>query len=545
LRISGQEIVSGKNKVSIRPAHLSSGKQHSGVKNTGDSLSVRLTRIFMDKGLDVPPSQIHALETGLSALGMTSSEIDNNNAFRALLLQRHSIPFTRELLNNTWENESAIFKNVASLEENAISLLDDGHLVGENRNAVESLVRDISALFSGEVSPESMKFVMEDIIDLWAYDLESKLLLLVEGRSESVSDNSDVRFSEVELTIESLLNSHSRDFVNHKTASFIEQVRNAVQEIRSLAHEVDFRQPGAVELLREAVDTFSSRLSVIAGEYKTLFNSMSENQQLSILIAELFEKNVRLLENRLLSQLLICTSESDFNEITGGFWRTLSLKNIIQKSGMGFEWQLLAWYRSGRDPWRFHELLRNDLKGILICFINRSKIKTARGGIKKKLQLLEKQSQTLLKNITNRQLGNILNEHDEKRRFCLGLPLSAESKQGYARIVAKGNKEPEKNTLDPQNFTLSFEVETSKIGMVNVFMTVSGKTVLLRFELEDKNISALGLGMKEEIRQALTARGFMFGRIEFCERNIGLKRHDKRTTSTDTGKSTRNLDIVG
>ena len=287
---------------------------------------------------------------------------------------------------------------------------------------------------------------------------------------------------------------------------------------------------------------FSDRIQRISDTYLDDYN---EHFGFVYLIAELFEKNVRLLENRLLSQLLINASEGDFTEITGGFWPTLSLKNIIQRSGMGFEWQLLAWYRSGRDPWRFHELLRDDLKGILICFINQSKKKTARGRIKKKLQLLEKQSQTLLKNITNRQLGNILNGHDEKRGFCLELPLNAESKKGYARIVTKGNKEPEKNTLDPKNFTLSFEVETSKIGMVNAFMTVSGKTVSLRFELEDKNVSALGIGMQEEIREALTARGFVFGVIEFCERTSDLNRHDNRTTSTNTGKLTRNLDIVG
>ena len=212
---------------------------------------------------------------------------------------------------------------------------------------------------------------------------------------------------------------------------------------------------------------------------------------------------------------------------------------------MGFEWQLLAWYRSGKDPGRFHALLHNDLKGILMGFINRSRGKATKSRIKKKFELLEKQSQTLLKNITSRQLSNVLNEYDEKRGFYLELPLGAELKQGHAKIVAKGNKEPEKNTLDPQNFTLSFEVETSKIGTVNVFMTVLGKTVSLRFELEDKNVSALGMDMHEEIREALKSRGFSVGGIEFCESDIDFGRRGNKTKPINNKRSAKNLDVVG
>ncbi len=544
MRINGHEIVSGK-KVLTHSEQLPAIRQTSGVKNTSDSLSIRLNRIFMDKGLDIPPSQIHALESEFLSLGIPASEINSNNALRALLLLRHSIPFTMELLNNTWGNESAIFKNVALLKEYALSLLGEEHFVGENRETVETFVRDINALFKGEMSPESMKYVMKDIIDLWEYDLESKLLFLVEGQSESISDISGGKYSEVELTLKSLLNPRSEDFGNHEAGTLIKALREAVSEIRSRILEIDFRQPDAAGLIKEAVDTFSVRLSVIAGGYESLLTLIADNQLSSAFIAELFGENVLLLEKRLLAQLLINASEYDFAENTEGAFNTLSFKNIIQKSGMSFEWQLLAWYRSGRDPWRFISLLHEDLKGMLVNLSNRLNKKMARGRIKRKLELLDKQSKTIFKNITNRQLSNVIKEYDERKGYYLELPLSAEPNRGHAKITARGSKEPEKNTLNPQNFTLSFEVETSKIGTVNVFMTVSGKTVSLHFELENKRVSALGMDMREEIRDALVARGYGVAGIEFSEHDINHKSLDYKKKTKVNGWSAKNLDIVG
>ena len=133
----------------------------------------------------------------------------------------------------------------------------------------------------------------------------------------------------------------------------------------------------------------------------------------------------------------------------------------------------------------------------------------------------------------------------KKHGIFFELPLGEEPGQGHAKVEAGGNKESRESAIDPQNFTLSFEIETSRIGTVTVFMTVSGKSVSLRFELEDKTVSALGMEMREEIRDGLMSRGFAVGAIEFCDRD---SKPDSRIASgqpNEKERSTKNLDIVG
>jgi len=546
--ISGDKIPAPRHAVADHDLPLYAGKQSPDVKHTGELLTKHLTRIFVDRGMDIPSSQINTLEAELSALGLTASEIDDNSILNALLLQRHSIPLSRELLNTLQGNESAIFKGVSLLREDALSLLGNINFSGENRKAVEILVKDINAFFKGIVSPESMKFAMEDTVNLWAYDLESKLLSLVEGQAESTAEISGGVFSEIEIVLESLLHPHSEDGISQKAEALLKVVRNAAGEIRSRIQEIDFRHHGASELLREAIETFRYRLSFIAGEYESLIAPGSEGGMTSVLLGALLGENTRILENRLLAQLLFNASGGDFTEITDGSLNTLQLKNVIQNSGMAFEWLLLAWYRSGMDSGRLHILLHEDLKGILMSFHNRLKKNQAKGAMKKKLELIEKNSQTQLKNITNRQIANILDKHGIKKGFYFELLPGTEQRKGHTRITVKGNKNSgkEKN-LDSQKFPFSLEVEIemSKIGTVNVFMTFSGKTVSLSFELDSETISSEVMNMREELREKLIEREFMVGSVEFRKRDSNLESRKAGSKHIKMVKSSKKLDIIG
>ena len=541
MRINGPEMIPGK-RVLFRPVQTSSVVKTPSLSRTDGSLSTQLARIFADKGFDIPSSQIQSLQAELSSLGMNNADVDSNNAVRALLLQRFSIPLTSEILTTAWETDgSSIFKNLSLLKENAISLLADKYITGKNREAVAALIKNIDAVFKGEISPEMIQFAADDIIDLWMYDLESKLISLTEGKSGSVSQIPVGSLGDIELALESLVKPHYIDGADSRTVALVEAVRNAVSEMRLEIWAMDFSRPEAAQMLMEAVDGLAERLSFIIGEYEALFPPGTEGEQSNILMAQFIGKTVNMLENRLLAQLLINTAGRGFTEVLEGEWSSLSLRNIILKSGMSFEWQLLAWYRSGRDPGRFYALLHNDLKGTLIDFVNRiRKNQAKKGRIRKKLELLEKQSQNLTKHITNSQFSNIFDNLDEKRGIYLEVPLGTESGHGHARIRSRGGKKPEENSLDPENMTLNFEIETSNIGTVSVFLVFSGKAVTLRFELEDKTVSDLAKDMHQEIRDALISRGFSVGSIDF----IVSERTDKNRDS-ETIPQTQNLDIVG
>ena len=130
MRISGQEKIS-RNNISIRQGHLNPVRPPSGAAPAEDALSGRLARIFRDKGLNIPPSQIATLGAEISALDMATSEIDSETALRALLLLHHKIPLTRELLAGAWNHEDSIFKSIAVLQKQALSLLGGKNIGSE------------------------------------------------------------------------------------------------------------------------------------------------------------------------------------------------------------------------------------------------------------------------------------------------------------------------------------------------------------------------------------------------------------------------------
>ena len=97
-----------------------------------------------------------------------------------------------------------------------------------------------------------------------------------------------------------------------------------------------------------------------------------------------------------------------------------------------------------------------------------------------------------------------------------------------------------KELLAIQNVsTLSFEIETSNIGTVGVFVAFSGKTVTLQFEFEDKTISTIAKNMQEEIRDGLVSRGFNIKSVDFTVRTSNTG------TSDAVSKRTKNLDVLG
>ncbi|MFC1649935.1 hypothetical protein ACFL2X_00045 [Candidatus Latescibacterota bacterium] len=397
MRITGPDAGSGDKIPVPRPA----GKNREMQLNTvvrpqnstipGDRLTKHLSGFFAKSGMDILPSQIKALHAELSALGLGATDIDETVILNALVLRRHSIPLSKELLEILRGNAPVVFRGISSLSEDAMALLGDSRLTGENRSAVEALLRDINVLFKGTVPQESSAIVMETAL-------------------------------------------------------------NAQQ-----------------------------------------------------------------------------------------------LKHIIQNSGMAFEWQLLAWYRSGRDPERLRALMREDLKGILSKFANRAKKNPAKGKVKKKFELLEKNTQTQLKNIRNLQLSNIFGKHGLKKGFCLELPPCAGLKHGQGIIEDTGPKDSgEKEVAETRkSFTLEIDVETSKIGNVHVGMTFAGKAVSLNFGFESETISTVAKDMSGELRANLTEQGYTVAAADFHKRGSIAKRSKDGSISEGNGKSAKNLDITG
>lgn len=375
MRIHGPDMPQGKQVMNQKKPAPASGRIQ-GIDSRHNSVAAKQAAFFTDKGLNIPPSELMALEAELSAMGLKLSGLDSGSVLKALLLHRHNIPLDPALITNSWENEPPVFERLAVFIENARTLLAGSSLTGGTRSAVEVLVNSLEALFT---------------------------------------------------------------------------------------------------------------------------------------------------------------------QLSGGWESVPGLSELFQNSGMAFEWRLLAWYRSGGDPAGFQTLLREDLKGIVIKFLNSLKKRQGRGRIAGKTGHLEQEARSLVDTLTQRQLAGILNEHTEKYRLYLEVPFGDNPGREHAKIWARGQKKPGENTLDPENMSLSFTVEASHLGTVNVLMFFSGKTVSLRFILEEDKFLSLAGGMSAEIGESLMSRGFIVQSVTF-----GLKVDETvEKERANTKKRTEGVDFKG
>lgn len=187
--------------------------------------------------------------------------------------------------------------------------------------------------------------------------------------------------------------------------------------------------------------------------------------------------------------------------------------NILKKSGMGFEWRLLSWYRTGRDPGMLQDLLRGDLKGILFNFLRNLEKSPARDHLAQKL---EKHARSLLDGITSRQVNHLLDGSGEQRTIPLVVPAEYPRERMYAGIRAEDHKRRDEGAPGPELFSLRLDVETTRLGPVLAQLRFSGKTASAAFLLKDRRTLALAMEMADEFRGMLRERGYEPGVIRFA-----------------------------
>lgn len=216
-----------------------------------------------------------------------------------------------------------------------------------------------------------------------------------------------------------------------------------------------------------------------------------------------------------------------------------SIGSLLRKSGMVFEWGLLAWYRAGADPGRLFELIHGDLKGALLGFLTAMESSGRKGRLPAKIKSLGENTRSLLDRVTASQISHLAENSGDRRSLAFQIPFGAAPGLLYAGIGVEGRKEPETKNLDTEHFSLAFEIETSNLGMVRAHLVVSGKTVSATFYLRDAAAKALAEEMAPEFRAFLDGRGYEPGSIRF-----GFAR-DESESMGGGEKTRRSLDVRG
>ena len=216
-----------------------------------------------------------------------------------------------------------------------------------------------------------------------------------------------------------------------------------------------------------------------------------------------------------------------------------SIGSLLRRSGMMFEWRLLAWYRAGAAPGRLFELIHGDLKGALLGFLAEMEPYRGKGRLPTNLKSLEENARSLLDRITGGQISHLIDNSGERRSLSLQIPFGVVPERLYAGVGIEGRREPERNRFDTEHYSLAFEIETTNLGTVRAHLVFSGETVSATFYLRDREAKELAEGMTGEFRAFLEGRGYETGSIRF-----GIARDDSDSGSPG-GMSRRSVDVRG
>jgi hypothetical protein len=354
MRITGQERVSeGLVQQAGGPAHFpSSPKTASSTESSSSPVTSKLSALFHDSGIDVSPVRLQALASAITSLGLTLSDINQDTALRALILQLNGISLTPGLLLSGQNGGETIPERLIQLQNTALSVLEQKGISSGIRAALETFVKDVDAWFSTGIAQ--------------------------------------------------------------------------------------------------------------------------------------------------------------------------TLPHAVQKGGLSFEWQLLAWYRAGRDPERLQALLHEDMKGVLINLlqkIGKAGKKSGAGALKK----FDEDAAALLDSITSRQLSSLASVFTDRRSVYFEIFWGERREPMKVRILAEGRKERQKNNVNKQNFSLVLEVETSHLGPVQVLLQISGKTLSASMLLKNEEAADLAGSMADEIKDSLLSRGYELGTIRFGLQRLPVK----------------------
>jgi hypothetical protein len=192
------------------------------------------------------------------------------------------------------------------------------------------------------------------------------------------------------------------------------------------------------------------------------------------------------------------------------------MARAFARSGIGFEWRFLAWYRAGGDPGMLNVLVRDDLKGALLAFLGDLERIRSRGGIDPKALSLEDSVRNLLDRITGRQLDLLLENAEGHKSVHGEIPWGRPEERMYAGVHARGEERGRDDTGEPARFSLALEIETTGLGPVRVNLRFSGKKMAATFWLRDGKVRSLAENMKDALRGMLRERGYDPGFIRFA-----------------------------
>ena len=404
-----------------------------------------------------------SMETALMHAGLEPGSLDQESLFRALLLHRYGLPLSRAVITGTPGEQSLKDGGISDLLRMAGEILSEGGLKREERRNVENLVKNLRDYVSQSVPGKEFGSLLIDSLLGWSSETENEILALLSG-------------SDLE-----------------KRGELIHAFRNLVVLLTDRIRLMEFDGAGSIHLLKQAISEMVDSLSALP----ELRADFSLQGQAASMLAELLEKQ----SARLRSLLFVDTGDT-----ADDLWFEQVFKPAAQvyRSGQFFEWRLLAWYRAGADPYRLRELVRQDLKGMLLAFTGRTGRESAMG-------TLCRRAGDIQNTITSNQIANLPCRPGADRDAYLEFPFFGTTRNEPVLVqVSKRSKRRERKS---DEIACSFSVETSNLGTVKIAMRLQRRVMKLSFDIEREEMTDPANRMAGELRNRLRECGFTAGEI--------------------------------
>lgn len=530
VEINGPGAGSGKQQRVDRLSEQVSGsaeKSPSGGSQTVD----REAALSFQKTSDISRSDLQALGAVLSKIGLDISKLDTDSIVRALLLTSHDISLDSSIITDSLDAEPLLFERLETVFGLIDSVLADPRLPRDIRSAIQTLANNLNSLFTAGGTSDPAGVMTGHVIDTWEYELLSGLRFLTDGASpDAHAGVTEDMSSGLEMLLHPL---SGDDFPGEAMRS----IREAVARFREQVLEPGHIPAESYRPLREALDMLSARFARIAGDVAAFMSDSGAAPDGVGTVAVFFEERIRDLERRL--RVFSDSNPIAHTEGTGG--GLPSLGNALRMNGMGFEWRLLAWYRSGADPARLMSLVNGDLKGVLLRFLADMKHCRDRKRPTAGLAKLEHSVRSLADSITGRQLSATLNRTTEKNGVVFDVASVGGVRGKGVRIMSKDRHRRTKDRFDREDGTCSFEVETSGLGHVAVSMGVIHGSVSIVIAVErEEGIPEAG-ELSGDLTHALEQSGLHVSSL----RIVPLREKGETIESQVEGDVSGGVDIKG
>lgn len=470
---------------------------------------------FMRDGTALSESARAALESELAALGFRQAELTPELLSRAALLQRHGIPLAAGLLRDV-SGADVLAEQTVQLRNEIAAALDNPRLPGSIRTALVEFLRQTDALFA---APGDRTFIGESadaLLDLKTVTLE-RLFRLAGGNPDAIPGFLAEGTTESRIAFE--LAAGLTGGTGSGNRGEAQAVRDAMNVFRAaiggLLHS------GQVDRARfdQLFSTLADRL-LAATDHAIVSSGGGLSDTAAGLLAGFVRDSLNDLKIRLTSLVF---DDGPVAAYAGGAAMP-GLRTLMRRSGFGFEWRLLMWYRTGRDPARLHALVRDDYKGMLMQLAAR--LRQDSGARLSKLAALEHKARELLDTITRGQIDMLPGNRNTTRDAVLPVPLAPGGMESL-RLNRRDGGEPANQPASPET-PVVFAVTTSELGTVNVALRPSGQQLSLSLGFADERTREYAAGGGDELRDALAARGYDVGALVFSL--------TPRETAADTGQ---------